>query len=124
MIIGTGLDLMDVARIQKSLEKPHFRARIFTESENSHIDRKGAQSAAGIFAAKEAVAKALGTGFLGFGPWDIEIIWNEKGLPGCILKNGALERKQAMGGGRIHISITHLADLAAAMAILTDENEI
>ena len=124
MIIGTGLDLMDVARIGKALEKPHFRARVFSAGENSHIDQKGEQSAAGIYAAKEAVAKALGTGFRGFGPWDVEIVWNELGMPGCILRNGALERKQAIGGGRIHLSITHLPQTAAAMAILTDENEI
>lgn len=124
MILGTGLDLMDVERISKSLEKPHFRARIFSQAENEYIDRRGEQSAAGIFAAKEAIAKALGTGFRGFGPWDIEIHHNDLGAPFCILKNGALERKQALGGGRIHISITHLPETAAAMAILTDEEEI
>lgn len=123
MIIGTGLDLMDVARIRKALEKKHFRERVFTTGENAHIDAKGAESAAGIYAAKEAIAKALGTGFRNFGPWDIEIVWNELGAPACILKNGALARKEALGGGRIHLSISHLSDTAAAMAILTDEPE-
>lgn len=123
MILGTGLDLMDVARIEKALEKPHFRARVFSAAENALIDRKGAQTAAGLFAAKEAIAKALGTGFLGFGPWDIEITKDSLGAPGCALKNGAQQRHAALGGGRIHISITHLPNLAAAMAILTDEAE-
>lgn len=123
MIIGTGLDIMDVPRVGELLEKPHHRSRIFTAAENEHIDRKGVQSAAGIWAAKEAVAKALGTGYTRFGPWDIEISWTELGMPVCTLKNGALERKQALGGGRIHISISHIAETAAAMAILTDEPE-
>ena len=114
---------MDIARIKKALEKPHFRARVFTPDENEYIDRRGEQSAAGIYAAKEAVAKALGTGFRGFGPWDIEIARNDLGTPFCILRNGAFERKQALGGGRIHISITHLPEMAAATAILTDEEE-
>lgn len=124
MILGTGLDLIEVRRIGKMLEKEHSRRRIFTEGENEHIERKGVQSAAGIWAAKEAVAKALGTGFSGFGPWDIEIFWNEAGFPLCRLSGGALERYRAIGGGRIHLSITHESEIAAAMAILTDEPEL
>lgn len=123
MILGTGLDLMDVARIESALQKPRFRTRVYSENELCEIDRKGAQTAAGLFAAKEAVAKALGTGFRGFGPWDIEICKNSMGAPRCALKNGALTRWQALGGGRIHLSITHLPAMAAAMAILTDEQE-
>ena len=124
MILGTGLDLAEVDRIAKMLEKEHARSRIFTAGENAHIDQRGAQSAAGIWAAKEAVAKALGTGFSAFGPWDIEIYWNEAGQPLCRLQNGALERHKSIGGGRIHISITHISTTAAAMAILTDEGEL
>lgn len=123
MILGTGLDLIEVARIGEMLKKEHSRRRIFTQRENEHIDRKGVQSAAGIWAAKEAVAKALGTGYAGFGPWDIEIYWSETGMPMCRLLGGALARKQAVGGGRIHLSITHISETAAAMAILTDEPE-
>ena len=121
MILGVGLDIMDVARMGALLEKPHHRSRIFSEGENRHIDQKGAQSAAGIFAAKEAVAKALGTGFREFGPWDIEILWNELGAPHCALKNGALERMQALGGKKIHLSISHISETASAIAILTDD---
>lgn len=123
MIIGTGLDLMDTARMEKALAKPHFRERVFSAKENHRIDQKGVETAAGLYAAKEAVAKALGCGFSGFGPWDIEIVHNRENAPGCILYNGALLRRQALGGGRVHISITHLPQMAAAMAILTDEDE-
>ncbi len=123
MILGTGLDLMDIKRIEKALSKPHFVERIYSQQERAWIAAKGAQTAAGLYAAKEAVAKALGAGFSGFGPWDIEITKDALGAPGCILKNGALARKEALGGGKIHVSITHLPEIAAAMAILTDEEE-
>lgn len=123
MILGIGMDIMDVKRIEALLEKPHHRARIFTKGELEHIDQKGAQSATGIYAAKEAIAKALGTGFRGFGPWDIEITWNEFGAPNCVLYNGALARRQALEGSRIHLSISHVSEVASAIAILTDEKE-
>lgn len=68
MVLGLGLDLVEIGRIAKACEKPHFRARIFTPAENARIDERGAQTAAGIFAAKEAVVKALGTAFAGLAP--------------------------------------------------------
>ncbi len=123
MILGTGLDLMDIERIARALEKPRFCERVFTEAERERIRRGGAQTAAGIFAAKEAVAKALGTGFSGFGPWDISLTWTEAGAPRVTLLNGAAARRDALGGGRVHVSITHCAGMAAAMAILTDEED-
>ena len=123
MILGTGLDLADVARIRQALEKPRFLERVFTQGERERIAARGAQTAAGVFAAKEAVAKALGTGFSGFGPWDISIRWTELSAPRVALSGGAEERRRALGGGRIHLSITHCAGMAAAVAILTDEEE-
>jgi holo-[acyl-carrier protein] synthase len=81
--------------------------------------RRG-EIAAGIFAAKEAVAKALGTGFDGFGPGDIEILPDAKGRPVCRLMGGALA---ATGGGRMHVSVTHEGGMAAATAIWEGEME-
>ena len=116
MVLGLGLDLVEIGRIAKACEKPHFRARIFTPAENARIDERGAQTAAGIFAAKEAVVKALGTGFRGFGPAAIEVRVDALGKPLCALSGKALERM--LGGETIHLSITHTGDMAAAVAIL------
>lgn len=118
MVLGLGLDLVEIGRIAKACEKPHFRARIYTQTENAHIDARGAQTAAGIFAAKEAVAKALGTGFRGFGPAAIEVDVDELGKPLCALSGKALERMRALGAETIHLSITHTDGMAAAVAIL------
>ena len=123
MILGTGLDIADIPRIKKALDNPRFLERVFQEEERARIAARGAQTAAGVFAAKEAVAKALGTGFTGFGPWDIRLTWSETGAPRVTLAGGAEERRRALGGGRIHLSITHCGDLAAAVAIVTDEEE-
>ena len=65
MILGIGLDIIETARVEKALQNPVFLKKVYTEGEQEYLaKRKGnAQSAAGIFAAKEAVSKALGTGF-------------------------------------------------------------
>ena len=118
MVLGLGLDLVEIGRIERACEKPHFRARIFTPAENARIDERGAQTAAGVFAAKEAVAKAPGTGFRGFGPAAIEVVVDELGKPLCALSGKALERMRALGGETIHLSITHTDGMAAAVAIL------
>ena len=95
-----------------ALSRAHLRQR------KTRIDERGAQTAAGIFAAKEAVVKALGTGFRGFGPAAIEVRVDALGKPLCALSGKALERMQALGGETIHLSITHTGDMAAAVAIL------
>ena len=68
MILGLGMDLIEVPRIAEMIKTDRFLQRIYTPAERAAIAEKGAQTAAGYFAAKEAVAKALGTGFTGFGP--------------------------------------------------------
>ena len=121
MILGVGLDLADIARIERAIEKPYFLERIYSEEERARIAQKGAQTAAGYFAAKEAVAKALGTGLRGFGMWDICIHNDDLGKPEAILKNGALARLNELGGGKITVSITHSQGFAAAVAILSTD---
>ena len=118
MIAGLGIDVCEIQRIEKALENPRFALRAFTEGERSRIDQRGAKTAAGLFAAKEAVAKALGSGFDGFGLINVEILWDEAGRPRCQLNGGALERLNALGGGHIFLSITHDAGVAAAVAVV------
>lgn len=121
MIAGIGLDLCAIGRMEKAIERERFLERVYTERERERIRaasgmRRG-EIAAGLFAAKEAVAKALGTGFDGFGPADIEIAPDARGRPECALHN----RAAALAGGRsIRVSITHESDMAAAVAILED----
>ena len=119
MTIGLGIDLIGIARVEKALSRtPRFLARVYTEEEQAIIARKGPQTAAGFFAAKEAVAKALGTGFNGFWAQDISLSEDELGCPHAKLTGGALERFRAIGGEYLHVSVTHSDGFAAAVAVI------
>ena len=122
MILGIGIDLCAIERIESAIEREYFLERVFTAAERERIraasgHRRG-EIAAGLFAAKEAAAKALGTGFDGFFADAVEILPDEKGRPVCTLYKGALERA---GDARVWVSITHESGMAAATAIWTDE---
>ena len=126
MILGIGLDLCQIERIGRAIERPHFLARVFAPAERERIEAAGekrrAEIAAGLFAAKEAVAKALGTGFSGFGTADIEITPDDAGRPTCALHRGAADRLAALCGmentARVFVSITHENGMAAAVAVI------
>ncbi|MCY9509351.1 holo-ACP synthase [Paenibacillus larvae] len=125
MIIGIGTDLVDIQRIWTILKKESGRKlmeRILTPKEIELAEEgKGqtAQFTAGRFAAKEAIVKALGCGIgelAGF--MDIEILPDEKGKPVCTLSDKAKKRLGLGSDVRIHISITHTDELAAAYAVV------
>lgn len=120
MILGIGLDIIETARVEKALQNPVFLKKVYTEGEQEYLaKRKGnAQSAAGIFAAKEAVSKALGTGFGPISFQEVEIVWDENGKPSVKLTGRALKKLQEMGGKQVLVSITHIKDLAAAQAVI------
>ena len=124
MILGLGIDLCEISRIAGAIGRPRFLERVYAPAERERIlaapEGRRAEIAAGLFAAKEAAAKALGTGFSGFGPWDIEILPDAAGMPVCRLMNGAAERAQALSGGakvRLLVSITHEGGMAAATVV-------
>ncbi|MEA4897477.1 MAG: holo-ACP synthase [Eubacteriales bacterium] len=117
-VLGLGLDLCAIGRIERALQNERFLHRAFSEGERGRIADRGAATAAGYFAAKEAVAKALGTGFDGFFLDSIEIEPDAPGCPQCILKGKALERMRELGGSRVLITITHDAGVAAAVAVI------
>mgnify|MGYP001780434294 FL=1 len=121
-LLGVGVDLCGVARIERAIEKEHFYERVFTPAERAYLNQKGkgrAQSAAAMFAAKEAVAKALGTGFSGgVMPWNISVVHDEKGAPGAELSGAAKERLEQMGGASVRISLSHEGDSAIAFAVI------
>lgn len=121
-IIGIGTDMCAVSRMEKAIQREHFYERVFFEQERAYLEKKEiarGQSAAAMFAAKEAVAKALGTGFIrGIMPWTIEVTHGESGAPGVMLHGAARERLEAIGGGAVHLSLTHEGDTAMAFVII------
>ena len=122
MIKGTGIDIIEIYRIERALCKnPKFIHRILTAKEADYIkeNQKPTPTIAGYFAAKEAVSKALGTGIRGFGWKDIEIRKDETNRPFVILHNGAKKRLELMEGTNIWISISHSKKDAIAQAIIT-----
>ena len=123
-IIGIGTDLCAVSRMERAITKEHFYTRVFFDGERAYLDgreKTRAQSAAAMFAAKEAVAKALGTGFArGVMPWTIEIT-HEGGAPGVHLHGAAQERLTTLGGGRVLLSLSHEGDMAMAFAVAAAE---
>ena len=122
-VIGIGVDLCAVSRMEKSIQRQHFVERVFLDGERAYLEKKEkskAQSAAAMFAAKEAVAKALGTGFAGgVSAFVIEVTHDESGAPGIVLHGGAKERLEKLGGKRVLLSLTHEGDMAAAFAVIT-----
>ena len=115
MIKGVGTDIIEIERIKNAKES--FYKSVFTRRELEKFHGFRYNSLAGIFAAKEAVAKALGTGFT-FSPRDIEIAQDDKGKPICLLHNKALEIFEEMGGESINVSISHSKSDAIAYAVI------
>ena len=127
MILGIGSDLCDIRRIERSLERfgARFTHRIFTTGERSRSERRAASAAsyARRFAAKEACAKALGTGLRGGVFWrDMEVVNLPSGRPTMRLTGGALERLRGMmpSGHEpvIHVSLTDDPPLAQAFVVI------
>mgnify|MGYP000010740624 CR=1 FL=1 len=119
---GIGVDLGAVSRMARAIEKAHFFTRVFTENERAYLQGRGravGQSAAAMFAAKEAVAKALGTGFAqGVMPWQIEVTHEQSGKPGVLLTGAAREKFEQIGGRSILLSLSHEGDTAIAFALI------
>ena len=126
-IVGIGTDLCEIARIEKAIEKAHFYEHVFSIEERDYLEKQGkrkAESAAAMFAAKEAVAKALGTGFAkGVSVSDISVTHDELGAPGIALRGGALERLYAIGGTDVLLSLTHEGSMALAFALAKGQSK-
>lgn len=124
--VGLGVDIVEIERMRKILERtPSFRERVFSEGERAYCDATSCPEAhyATRFAAKEAVLKALGTGFAqGIGVRDIEVRRTSKGRPYVVLSGRAREiaREQGVRELPISLSYTHVEAVACAMAITED----
>ena len=121
MILGVGIDIIEVPRIARQLsEDVGLKRRLFTEREVAYCEGKRfeAQYYAARFAAKEALLKALGTGLRGRMKWtDIEIVNDDAGKP-AILVSGRVEDLVGKSGiSRIHVSLSHVKDVASAIVI-------
>ena len=117
MIIGIGTDLNEIERVKKACAKEAFLLRSFTLNERKCIAGRF-ERAAGNFAVKEAVSKAMGTGFRGMSLNEIEVLRDSLGKPYVNLYGRAAERAETMGIRRWHISITNTKTLAAANVIV------
>lgn len=123
MVIGLGTDLVEVGRIRDSVERfgSRFLHRVFTEGERRYCEgkRHGEQSLAARFAAKEAGAKALGTGISrGVGWQDIEVAREPGQAPRLLMHGRAGELAERLGVERISLSLTHTGHSAMAVVIL------
>ena len=123
MILGTGIDIIEVARIARSVEKfgERFLQRVLVADEIAYCraHKNPAPFLAARFAGKEAVSKAFGTGIGAQLGWrDIEIRRKESGEPFVVLHGKGAELFAARSAQRLHISLTHTEIYAAATAIL------
>lgn len=123
MILGTGIDLIEVARIAASFERfgERFLARILRPAEIAYCltHTQPAPHLAARFAAKEAVSKAFGTGIGALLGWqDIEVGRRGSGEPYVVLHDKGLALLAARGARVVHLSLTHTAQHAAAVAVL------
>ena len=123
MILGTGIDIIEVARIAASHEKfgERFLNRILLPAEIAYCltHRRPAPFLAARFAAKEAVSKAFGTGIgKPLGWQDIEIRRHDSGEPFVVLHSKGQTLFEARGAKKLHISLSHTEVYAAATAIL------
>ena len=123
MIIGTGIDIVEIRRIRDMLDKHNnaFVKKIFTDSERLEAENRSDMSVyfAGRWAAKEAFSKALGTGFGKSCSWtDISINNNERGKPEVHISGNAASYAEKLEISSIHLSISHEKEYACASIIL------
>jgi holo-[acyl-carrier protein] synthase len=125
MILGVGTDLVEVHRIQESIDRfgDRFLRRIYTDREQAYCASKAnaAERLAGRFAAKEAGMKAIGTGWRRGVTWrDFEVANEPSGRPTLRLYGVAEKIARDLGVGRISLSLTHTAQEGFAIVILED----
>ena len=113
-VIGVGIDVVDIGRFEESMARtPAMRERLFTESERP----RPVASLAARFAAKEALAKALGAP-TGMAWLDAEIVNEASGNPQFEVRGSVLARANDVGARTIHVSLSHDAGIASAVVVL------
>ena len=121
MIVGIGNDIIEIERIEKAISKESFKNKIYTQRELENIEKRGnrTETYAGIFSAKEAISKAIGTGVREFSLTDLEILNDDLGKPYVVVSE-KLDKilKTKKEDYQIEISISHSRKYATAMAII------
>lgn len=123
MIIGAGIDIVEISRMASAYAKfgLRFCRKILHANELARMPSRPAAYLASRFAAKEAAVKALGCGFtLGIAPAQIEIAAAATGQPLLVLHGPALSRARELGAANIHVSLSHERACAIAMVIIED----
>ena len=121
MIVGVGLDVVELSRIARSIERfgDRFLNRVLTPGERADLPTIAHPYVAARFAAKEAASKALGTGFSqGVGPCSIEVVGGDGRKPELALHGAAAEVARRLGVARMHVSLTHGREVASAVVVL------
>ncbi len=119
MIVGIGTDIIAIDRIKRAMVKPRFISRFFSQEELTLFETKGlkAETVAGNFAMKEAVVKALGTGFRGFYVRDVIILRNPLGKPYLKITEPIQSIMKQQGIVSIHVTCSHEKETAVAFAV-------
>ena len=121
MIVGIGNDIIEIERIEKAISKEGFKNKVYTQKELENIEKRGdrVETYAGIFSAKEAISKAIGTGVREFSLTDLEILNDDLGKP-YVAVSEKLDKiiKSKKEDYQIEISISHSKKYAIAMAII------
>ena len=121
MIVGIGNDIIEIESIEKAISKESFKNKVYTQRELKNIEKRGnrTETYAGIFSAKEAISKAIGTGVREFSLTDLEILNDNLGKPYVVVSE-KLDKilKNKKEDYQIEISISHSRKYATAMAII------
>lgn len=122
IIIGCGVDIIEIERIANALKRPRFKTKIYTENEQDLLATKKIESWAARFAAKEAVMKALGFGWRGGIKFtDIDVSHDHLGKPVVKLSGKTKELAEQSKVTKIHLSLSHDRSVAIAYAIAVGE---
>lgn len=120
-VVGIGVDITETEKLYKALQKESFVKKCYTSKEQELINKRKS-SAVCNFAGKEAVSKALGTGFLKFFPKDVEILREENGKPYINLYGNAKKIANELGITKFHISISDIKEIAIAYVVAEKED--
>lgn len=122
MELVNGVDAVEIHRVARSMERPRFLERFFSEEERDYFQSRGMapQTVAGHFAAKEAFSKAMGTGISGFELREVSLRHDRRGRPELHLTGAAARLGE---GWRFALSITHTRDTAVAMVTAWREED-
>lgn len=121
MILGIGVDLLQVQRMDRWADQPKLLERFFHPGELADARRRGKSMALSLavrYAAKEALGKALGIGVQHFSLKEVQVVNNDLGKPEILLHGKATETFDRLGGKHIHLSLSHELDNAVAMVVI------